>query len=155
VRHDWKSHPVRPLHVADDPHITRDLAAQVLAQFLGQPSVALRLELGGPIIRGYGVSTWDEAHDCYLIRLKAPSCTWHDLAHEVAHCVNDIEPGRTYDLDADPDEMIREIMGVDPVRGEDLKMDLVQRELRADYWAAYILTELRELAASRGWDLCD
>jgi hypothetical protein len=146
---------VRPLRVTDDPEITRDLAAEILAVLLGQPSVALRLEFGGQIMHGFGVSTWDSAHDCYSIRLKIASCTWHQLAHEMAHCVNDIEPGRAYDLETDPDEMVQEVTRVDPARGQRLKMELVQRELRADYCAAYIVTQLRELAASRGYDLCD
>ena len=146
---------MRRLQLTDDPEITRELAVEVLAQFLGQPSVPLRIEFGGSITHGFGFSAWDKAQHCYLIRLKTDCCTWHQLAHEMAHCLNDIEPGLTYDLQTDPHDKIREITDVDPGRGQRLKIEHVQSELRADYCAAYILTELRELAGSRGYDLCD
>jgi hypothetical protein len=47
------------------------------------------------------------------------------------------------------------VMDLDPARGLKLKIELHHSELPAQYHAGYILTQLRELAEARGYDLCD
>lgn len=142
-----------PLGVRDDPGITHDLAVEVLATLLGHPTVHLRIEFGGPVAYGYGVSAWDHHDHCYLIRLKLDCFSWRNLAHEMAHCVKDIKPGHVYDLDTDPHDKIREIASVDPKRAQREAEELARIELRANRCAPQILNELTKLAAAKGYDL--
>ncbi len=148
---------MRALRLTDDAELTRLIASEALAERLAQPSITLRIEFGGPLPQGryFGSASWDNEHDCHVVRLDSEGCTWHDLAHEIAHCVYDIEPGHVYDCQSDPHEKIQKVIDVDPARGRKLEWELLQRELRAGYDADYILTELRDLAEARGYELCD